>query len=141
MPYEFLPHTADILVQLRSATWEGVLCDATDVVRLLTVGEAPGGGGGRSSQSKAVQLTVEEPAELLFMYLRELLYWFESDGFVPTALEAKVVTPTELQGRVWGEPFDPTRHGVQPEIKAVTRHALLASPVSEGWRAEVLFDV
>ncbi len=139
MPYEFLPHTADIRVLLHSATWEGLLCDATDVVRLLTVGEAPG--GGRSSQSKAVQLTVEEPSELLFMYLRELLYWFESEGFVPAALEAAVVTPTELRGQVWGEPFDPTRHEVQPEVTAVTRHALRASPVREGWRAEVLFDV
>ena len=82
-----------------------------------------------------------EPAELVFRFLRELLYFFNTDGFVPGNVEIEWRTPEHLTARVHGEPFDPERHEPQPEVKAVTRHGLTVEHVGNRWRAEVVFDL
>ncbi len=82
-----------------------------------------------------------EPAEVFLVYLRELLYLFETESFLPAAVLTDPYDETELAPRVLGEVYDPARHEHQPEVKAVTRHGLVVEQRDDGWYAEVVFDV
>lgn len=46
-----------------------------------------------------------------------------------------------LSAIISGEPYDPARHTIKTEIKAVTFHNLSIKKTKEGYTAEVLFDV
>lgn len=141
MTYHFLPHTADIRVRIEAPTFRGVLEDLVQVLRELTAGEGPV----QPRAARVISIRALDPPELLLALCREVLDAFQLDAFVPARLEldtlAQPPDPPSLRGRIVGEPFDPSRHETQPEIKAVTRHGLVAEPTVQGWRAELLFDV
>ena len=51
------------------------------------------------------------------------------------------VTPTGLTAKIWGEPFDPLRHLLSREVKAITYHGLKIEDVDDGFLAEVIVDI
>lgn len=137
MTYRFLPHTADLLVELEAATLGELLEEATEVTRRLLVG----GTTVTSTHGTAVRLTASGADELLHHYVRELLAEFQLHGFVPAHLEARRVSPTQLDGLVYGEHFDEKKHETQPEVKAVTRHELRVEQTASGWWATMVLDL
>ncbi len=141
MTYRFLPHTADIRVGIEAATFRGLLEDLVQALRELTAGDRPV----QPHAGRLIALQAPDPPELVLALCRETLDAFQLDGFVTARLEIDVLTqppePLSLRGRLMGERFDPSRHETQPEIKAVTRHGLVAEPTAHGWRAELLLDV
>lgn len=139
MSWEFLPHTADIRVRFTARDLEALLGDATDLVAHLTAG---GAAGAAAREARPLRLTAGGPDELLFAYLKELLFLYATESFVPGAIQVRSVSPTGLDAVVRGERFDPDRHEPQPEVKAVTRHGLrVENRDGEGWEAEVVFDL
>jgi SHS2 domain-containing protein len=46
-----------------------------------------------------------------------------------------------LSAIISGEPYDPARHSIKTEIKAVTFHNLTIKKTKPGYTAEVIFDV
>lgn len=142
MSYRFLPHTADALVEIEAPTREGLLHDAVAAVRELLVGQSPVA----AAEARSIALTGVDVADLIFELLRELLYRFATDRFVPARAELDQLSlarggPAALAGTVFGETFDPAHHETQPEIKAVTRHGLQVVDTPDGFKAEILFDV
>ncbi len=135
--YRFLPHTADIKVAIEAASFEELLADATDIMRGLLAGE----GRVDAREERQVSASGADPSEVFLRYLQELLYLFETEGFLPAWVETERFTGNEVAARVGGEVYDPARHEHQPEVKAVTRHGLTVERRHDGWYAEVVFDV
>jgi SHS2 domain-containing protein len=78
----------------------------------------------------------EDEAERFFRFVRELVYLFDAEGFVPAA--------ARLEGGdtvVSGERFDPQRHVFERQIKALTRHRFRFERTPAGLRAELVFDL
>lgn len=131
-----------MLVEIDAPTFAALFEEATVVARRLLAGESPVAG----SVARTVSVAAADLEELLFEYVRELLYQFAADGFVPARLELDELNvtragPAALAGTVFGERFDPARHETQPEVKAVTRHGLQVVDTPDGFRTEILFDV
>ena len=137
MTYRFLPHTADIRVAFRAADLAGLLQDAVDVSRTLFVGES----AVEDRERRRVAIDASDAEELLLAFLRELLFAYETTGFLPLALVVRSLSPSRLRGELGGEPLDPARHEPEPEVKAVTRHEFSVRETARGWEAEVLFDM
>ncbi len=138
MSYRHLPHTADLRIEITANRRAGLFEDATQLIAELVAGTSP---VGRTS-AKRIEVQGHDTAELLLNYLRELLFFFATEQFVPRELELNELARAKLAGTVHGEPFDPSRHETQPEVKAVTRHQLAAEAIdSGGWRAEIVFDL
>jgi SHS2 domain-containing protein len=79
--------------------------------------------------------------EALLRWLQALLLEFDLRGFFPvmTSVEAK---PGRFAAVARGGTFDPTRHELRSELKAVTRHGLCVRRVPRGGlEAEVIFDL
>jgi SHS2 domain-containing protein len=69
-----------------------------------------------------------------------LLYLFESKRFLAREFEA-AVEESRVSATVRGETYDPARHILAHEVKAVTYHGLTVEQASDGWRAEVILDI
>ncbi|MGD2135451.1 MAG: archease [Gemmatimonadales bacterium] len=137
MTYRFLPHTADVRVAVEAPTFEALLAESAAVLRELLAGTSEVA----EREERWWRAEGGEHAELFGALLRELLFQFHSDGFIPRTVIVDEVRRGAARGRAFGERFDQARHEPQPEVKAVTRHGLVAEPSARGWRAEVVFDV
>jgi SHS2 domain-containing protein len=129
--FEVLPHTADLRVAMRATSLEALYAAAGETVRRLLVGDSPV----VESEEREVVLANDEPGERFFRFVRELLFLYDSEGFLP----ARIVPGAPV--RVLGERFDPLRHTAERQLKAVTRHGFELRREAGGYRAELLFDV
>ncbi len=137
MTHRFLPHTADIFVELEAGSLSGLFHEATDVIRCLLAGDT----AVDRVAVRRISVTASGADELLHHYVRELLAVFQVDTFVPAQLEVHELTHTELRGTVSGETFDGRKHEPQPEVKAVTRHQLKVEQTESIWRGTMVLDM
>ena len=79
--------------------------------------------------------------DLLINYLREILYLYNGEGLLLKEFSIDVINERHLEGRVSGEPFNPARHRINTEIKAVTYHQATVKEERGVWQGRVIFDV
>ena len=70
-----------------------------------------------------------------------MLYAWNGEGFLIKRCTIREVAPRRLTALLLGEPYDPARHRIRMEIKAVTYHQASVSRTEAGWMARVVFDV
>lgn len=86
-------------------------------------------------------LTGRNYEELLVNWLSELNYHFAVLGKVYRDFLLQLQSD-QLQARLSGELFDPDRHPVAREIKAITFHQLEIRQLElESWQGRVIFDI
>ena len=135
--HEFFDHTADVGIRAHGATLEALfIAMAQGLTELIAEDSRL-----EPKQERLVQLEAKSTESLLLAWLKELLFWFSSDRFLPVRYELEEVTPTTLRGRVRGGTFDPARHAQGREVKAITRHQLSAKRVGGRWQAQAIVDV
>ncbi len=80
---------------------------------------------------------------LLVDWLSELLFRFETTGFIVSRATVELVSADvyRLGARIEGEPLDPARHPMKVLLKAVTYHALEVREERDRWVAQVIFDI
>ncbi len=95
--------------------------------------------------TEARQMTVTAQSEtlegLFVSWLNELVFHFDTYGFVGKRICVTELTGTCLTATVFGEEFDPGRHERGLLIKAATYHRLLLQERAGHWEAEVIFDI
>jgi SHS2 domain-containing protein len=135
--YEFFEHTADIGIRASGTTLEELFVHmARGLVELIAEDSVI-----QPQDLRMIQLEASAADELLFAWLRELLFLFSTERFLPSRYAFDAATPTMLRGRVLGSTFDPSRHVQGREVKAITRHRLSVSQQDGLWRAEVIVDI
>lgn len=89
------------------------------------------------------QFTVEAPDReaLLVRWLTELNYVHSTGGWLFSRFDVHLSDDGHLTATVQGEPYDPERHTIYTEIKAVTFHGLRIEQQPDGWRARIIFDL
>lgn len=83
----------------------------------------------------------EDWPDLMFNWLRELLSLWTGREFLIRDAEVSAISEYELTAQVGGDFYDPEKHVIREEIKAVTYHRLTMEPTGDGWEAEVILDV
>ena len=78
---------------------------------------------------------------LLVAWLNELIFFFDTRAFVGKRASVRFSGAHRLDGDVWGEEFDPERHGSGLLIKAATYHRLEIEKKGDRWESEVIFDI
>lgn len=94
----------------------------------------------RPATEEDVEVEAEGPEAQLRDWLAELLYKFSAEGRI-YAVFAVTLEPGRVRARVRGEAWDPARHPLRTELKAVTYHHLEVVREKDGWKAQVIFDV
>jgi SHS2 domain-containing protein len=138
--FRFFDHTGDIGVDLAADSVDDLFVEAANAF-VDTVTEPA---GVRTADSLRIELTAPAPDLLLHDWLNELLYRFETTGFLANA--ARVTIGGEagewlLRADLLGETAAAARLPIKVLVKAVTYHALAVEQTERGWRARVIFDI
>lgn len=141
--FDVFDHTADIGLEVRGrdladlletaarGVFEQMLKDRPDEVEVID-----------EVRAAAMEGIEGDAAELLVVWLQELLYRFETDHLVPRTFDVEVCGPREVRATVGFGRFDPDRHRARAEIKAVTYHGLDVHQEPDGtWSARFILDV
>lgn len=134
--YRLLEHTADIGLEAWGGSRAELFGQAALALREVILGQAPVG----EARGLEFFLSGDDDAELLVNWLAELLFHFECRHFVPAGFILEF-SDEGLHARVRGEDFDPQRHPVEREVKAVTHHQVLVEQTPEGWHGRVYLDL
>ena len=86
-------------------------------------------------------VTGDDPADLMVNYLRELLYLWTGNEKLVKLIDIVDISDTAVSARVSTDRYQPERHEILHEIKAVTYHQIEVSRTADGWQATVVFDV
>jgi len=152
--FELFDHTADLGLRVKGATLEELLAEAGRGLLTMLVANPD---AVRAGQSRTIELSATEPSYLLFDWLSELLYAFESEKLLLAQFKIELrrregeapAEPLSGSDSVWslsatcrGESMDPTRHTMDHEVKAITYHGLTVRQNYDGtWEAEVIVDI
>jgi SHS2 domain-containing protein len=137
--HELFSHTADIGLRVKAPTLDELFADAALGLFTLIVGNI-------DSVKPAIEVPfalqgrTEEYDYLLFDWLSELLFIFDSRSLVLAKFNV-YVDATGLHARAWGEPLDPAKHRLEHEVKAITYHGLKLERQADSWLAEVIVDI
>lgn len=135
--FEILPHTADVGLRITAPDLNSLFADAGRGFFSLIATDL---GNVEPRTRTTFQLPGGDLAYLLADWLNELLFTFESKRLLLTEFDVEV-SPDGLRASAIGEVYDEQRHHLDHEIKAVTYHRLRVERVSNGWLAEVVFDI
>lgn len=137
MMYEYFEHTADLGLRVHAADLNALFADAARGLTGMIVADPE---TIRPQDTRQVHLDGQDRDYLLFDWLNELLYLFESERFLGSRFDVQV-RDTGLDAVIRGEVFDPQRHEPDHEVKAITYHGLSLEPADDGWQAEVIVDI
>lgn len=135
--YRVIDHTADLGILVFGPTEKALYETAARALfALLVEGRASGKGS-----METLQLEGEDRADLMVIWLRELLYFWTGKGLLVQKADVTAVDENRLSATVWVHPYDSERHLIQNDIKAVTYHQIQVKRTPSGWEAKVIFDV
>ena len=135
--YELFEHTADLGLRMRAPDLEALFAEAGRALLAALVDDPA---TVRPERGIAIELQTDDRDFLLFDWLKELLFQFDSEHLLLSRFEVRL-RGDRLQGQAWGEAFDPARHALAHEVKAITYHGLRVEPSGDGWLAEVIVDI
>jgi SHS2 domain-containing protein len=85
-------------------------------------------------------ITINNGEEQLVVFLNELLYLWDTEKFIPRTFSV-VVEGGRLEADITGETFDPGKHSVYKEVKAVTYHKFTIQQEGDLLKATVFLDI
>ena len=135
--YETFEHTADLGLRVRAPDLDALFAEAAECLFSALVDDPA---AVRPVQRIDVRVAGDDREYLLFDWLRELLYRFDAEHRLFSRFDV-TVNETGLTGSAWGEKFDPDRHELGHEVKAITYHELKVEKTADGWLAEVIVDI
>lgn len=135
--HEVFEHTADLGLRIRAGDLETLFVEAAEALFTAIVEDLA---SVRPSQQIEIELPADEREYLLFDWLNELLYRYETEHLLFGRFEVKL-DEAGLHGTAWGEPLDRDRHSLSHEVKAITYHALKVEQTADGWLAELIVDI
>ncbi len=135
--YELFDHTADLGLRATAGDLDTLFAE---MARALTAAIVENPADVRPARGFDLNLSGAERDYLLFDWLKELLYRFDTEQFLMADCTVRV-RDDGLSATVRGEAYDPQRHTLCHEVKAITYHELKVEKTADGWLAEVIVDI
>jgi SHS2 domain-containing protein len=139
MAYEFLEHTADIKIRATGKTLSEALKESAKALFHAIAGDSQI----KPSVTKEYSFKIHKPEMLVHHFLTEILFLHASENllFSEFELDLKQSLGYFLKARVSGEEYDPKKHKLNQEVKAVTYHELKVCEENGEWVIEVVCDI
>ncbi|HEY1377666.1 MAG TPA: archease [Gemmataceae bacterium] len=136
--HEHFEHTADLGLRVRAPDLDTLFAEAAEALTAAIVEDV----ATVEPRTEAVfHIDGADPAYLLFDWLKALLLKFEIDHLLFSRFAVRV-GGDGLTATAGGEPYDPDRHPLSHEVKAITYHGLQVEQTPDGtWWAEVIVDI
>jgi SHS2 domain-containing protein len=135
--HETFEHTADLGLRIRAPDLNTLFQEAAQALFSVIVEDLS---VVKPRQRFEIQLASDNLEYLLFDWLRELLYRFDTEHLLCCGFDVEVKDGA-LTATVHGECMDRQQHTMLHEVKAITYHQLCVEQENDGWLAEVIVDI
>ena len=133
--YEFLEHTADIKFQAFGKSIEKVFENSASAMFNAMC-------DGKIKEKKSFKINVKgkDFESLLYNFLEELLFLFDSENFFMSKVKnIKITEDFELEAEISGD--DAKNYEINIDVKAITYHEMFVKKKVSGWVCQVVVDV
>ncbi|MFO8091273.1 MAG: archease [Desulfatiglandaceae bacterium] len=137
IPIEVIDHTADTGIIARGATLNSLFRNAALGFTRLIVSVPPA----KPDKTKKVMLEGCDPADLFVKWLGEILYFLQGEEMVTVEARIKSVSRNRLEADLDVVGFDPARHEMTLDVKAVTYHQSMVWNDGTLWLGRVILDL
>ena len=135
--YKQIEHTGDVGIKVfgdsKKELFANAACGMFDVILDTT--------NVQQTLAEEIDVAGDNIEELLVNWLSELNYLFITEQKVFRKFDIHRLSDTELVAVAMGEKYDPRRHPMNAEIKAVTYHEIYIKQVKNKWEAQIIFDI
>jgi SHS2 domain-containing protein len=135
--YTIIDHTADIGIVVRAKTLKELFRKSAMAFYDITA-DLNGIKAGRMVPLNIKGTGIED---LMINWLSELLFLFSTENWLSRNVDIVKIDEKMLKAELFGEIFDPCRHRIYTEIKAVTYHKFQVEKKGGWWAARVIFDI
>jgi SHS2 domain-containing protein len=135
--FRIFDHTADVGIESWGPTPESALCEAAAGLYSLLCEPA-------SIEERcevAVAASGADRESLAIHFLQEALAAWHLRHLLLRRFEIDELTGGSVRARGFGEPYEPSRHQIQGELKAVTYHAAAFERRGERWVVTCIVDI
>ena len=137
LTYEVINHTADLGIVVKGVDVKDVFIRAAYAMTDLMVKACISEKGAK----RKVLVEGEDFPDLMVRWLGEILYLFDGEHILVSAIEISSISPIRLQSILTVVPLKRGHHEILREIKAVTYHQIAVEETPHGWEARVIFDI
>lgn len=120
--YKLLEHPSDIGFEVKGNSFIEALKNATKALYDIIID----GYNYETNIYKEINIQAIDKEALVFKWLNEILYLFDSDSFIGNKIEISMLKYSEnnvsIIGKIYGKLFDPSIHSIKVQVKAVTYH-------------------
>jgi SHS2 domain-containing protein len=141
MSIKFLDHPSDVYVEVRAKSLEEAFAlSGVAVYEVMT-------DVSRVEKVEKVEVTVEgfDLHSLLYNWLEELIYLFDSKGFLGSEVEVEELVGDDngfrLKAVITGERYDDKRHESKTAIKAATYHLMEIKREDDEYVVRFVLDI
>jgi SHS2 domain-containing protein len=139
--FHFIEHTADVAVEIQSDSLKDLFTIAGTAWRQIVFGPSEI----RPSSVRNFETEAESCEELLVEFLSELNYIWTIKRWIAGKVEEVIFREKpgiiRLNAQLSGEAYEPDRHIVEVEIKAVTFHQMDIKFEEGQYTTKVVFDI
>jgi len=94
-----------------------------------------------AADSRTLTVAAEDVEALAVDFLSGLLSVVQTERFLVARASVQRADETAVEAKVSGEPYDPARHELATEVKAVTYHQLKVAREGDQWVGRVILDL
>lgn len=137
MRYKEIEHTADIGIIVYGETQAELFANGLFALFdcMVEIETLP------NDISREIALRSDNVETLFRKWLSEFLYIFNTESIALPCVRITHIDGESVSASAQGGRFDPARHMLKTEIKAVTYHQLEVKEEKGAWTAKVIFDV
>lgn len=135
MPFRFLEHTADVIVECRAPTFKELLATGAEALYAIALKETRPARG----LERTFEMTGPGREELLVRWLQELIFLLDVERFVASGFDFDEAGEDIVRGRLRGYLCEPKERA--EEVKSATYHELEVRETEDGFVARVIFDL
>ncbi len=141
-PFEFLEHTADVLIVARGRTIEELFENAAKAVFEVMTDTSKV----EPKEKRVINVDGWDLENLLYRWIEELLIAYDSENMLFSKFKVYSIKKNgeeeySLEGEAWGERFDEQRHERRTIVKAVTYAQMKITKKDGLWEASFVVDI
>lgn len=135
--YILIDHTADFGIHVYGSDSKELFANAAwALFDLITEMDQLSG-----LDSCDIEVSGDDWCDLMVNWLREVLYLWNGKELLVKNARILSLSETELTATLEYDSFNPDRHVIKTEIKAVTYHQIQVNSSPQGWEARIIFDI
>ena len=140
--FEIIEHTADIGISAMAKSRGELFETCAFGMMEIILGKNPFDiSEEKINEKRFVEIDGTDDEDLLYGFLSEILYLFDGEHIIPLNFMNSKFEEERFTTELKGIKFEPGKHDVDVEIKAVTFHGMDLKQVEGDWQTKVIFDV